>query len=80
MITPAILAFTYAMATTPFLVWAFFKYNEFKERDEYFKQTDEEIVILQKSIGDLNRELNKMLNDINTIKLRTGLNGKESRH
>lgn len=75
--TPAILAFTYAVLATPFLVWAFFRYSAFKSQKVYYESVHGEMIELQSSIRRLQEDDDKMQTELSSIKLKVGFGGEK---
>jgi len=75
--TPALLAFTYSMLATPFLVWAFFRYTDLKGHKDYYAALDVEIDDTKNDLIRLKAEQEAMASELNSMRLRGGLRGKE---
>jgi hypothetical protein len=77
LITASLLAFIYAVLATPFLVWALFRYNELSARKDYIQRVELELAEQKTKLEELCTETSILLNEINSIRLKAGFNGKE---
>ncbi len=77
--TASILTFTYFILATPFITWAVFRYNELNAHKVYVKALEEDIVVVKEKMQAITENMEKLLTEFNSIKLKAGLSGKEKR-
>lgn len=71
------LLFIYLILATPFLTWAFFKYGKLKKEQVYFSEIQAKLEEHSNRLVFLELEKDQLENDINSIRLKVGLSGKE---